>query len=30
MTDHAGAFIATMDARVSEILDRCTRCGKMR
>jgi heterodisulfide reductase subunit D len=28
MTDHADAFIATMDARVSDILDRCTRCGK--
>ena len=28
MTDHADAFIATIDARVSDILDRCTRCAK--
>ena len=28
MTDHANAFIASIDARVSDILDRCTRCGK--
>ena len=28
MTDHADAFIATMDLRVREILDRCTRCAK--
>jgi heterodisulfide reductase subunit D len=28
MTDHADAFIAAIDARVSEILDRCTRCAK--
>jgi len=28
MTDHADAFIATMDARIKDILDRCTRCGK--
>ncbi|HEU4640645.1 MAG TPA: (Fe-S)-binding protein, partial [Candidatus Binatia bacterium] len=28
MTDHADAFIAAIDARVSDILDRCTRCGK--
>ena len=28
MTDRADAFIATLDVRISEILDRCTRCGK--
>ena len=28
MIEHADAFIATMDRRVREILDRCTRCGK--
>ena len=28
MTDHADAFVASLDLRVSEILDRCTRCGK--
>ena len=28
MTDHADAFIATIHARVSDILERCTRCGK--
>jgi Fe-S oxidoreductase len=28
MTDHADAFVATLDVRVGEILDRCTRCGK--
>lgn len=28
MTDHADAFIATIDRRISEILDRCTRCAK--
>ena len=28
MKDHADAFIATIDARVSDILDRCTRCAK--
>jgi ferredoxin len=28
MNDHADAFIATIDARVSDILERCTRCGK--
>src|SRR5687768_6760085 len=28
MTDHADAFVATIEARVSHILDRCTRCGK--
>jgi heterodisulfide reductase subunit D len=28
MTDHADAFIATINARVSDILDRCTRCAK--
>ncbi len=28
MIDHADAFIATIDARVSDILDRCTRCAK--
>ena len=28
MTDHADAFVATIDARVGDILDRCTRCAK--
>jgi len=28
MTDHADAFIATIDLRVRDILDRCTRCAK--
>jgi len=28
MSDHADAFIATINARVSDILDRCTRCAK--
>jgi heterodisulfide reductase subunit D len=28
VTDHAKAFIATIDTRVSHILDRCTRCAK--
>jgi Fe-S oxidoreductase len=28
MTDRADAFIASLDVRISEILDRCTRCGK--
>src|SRR5882724_12079274 len=28
MTDHADAFLATMDLRVRVILDRCTRCAK--
>ena len=28
MTNHADAFIITIDARVSDILDRCTRCAK--
>src|SRR5947207_14804776 len=28
MTDHADAFLATMDLRVHDILDRCTRCAK--
>ena len=28
MTDHADAFVATIEARVSDVLDRCTRCGK--
>ena len=28
MTDHADAFIAAIDRRVSDILDRCTRCAK--
>ena len=28
MTDHADAFAASLDARIGEILDRCTRCGK--
>ncbi|HEU5462526.1 MAG TPA: (Fe-S)-binding protein [Candidatus Binatia bacterium] len=28
MTDHADAFITAIDRRVSDILDRCTRCAK--
>jgi heterodisulfide reductase subunit D len=28
MTDRADGFIAAIDVRVGEILDRCTRCGK--
>lgn len=28
MTDHADVFVATLDARIAEILDRCTGCGK--
>jgi heterodisulfide reductase subunit D len=28
MTDHADVFVATLDARIGDILDRCTRCGK--
>jgi heterodisulfide reductase subunit D len=28
MPDHADAFIASIDARISDVLDRCTRCGK--
>src|SRR3972149_7300419 len=28
MTDRADAFVATLDVRVREILDRCTRCGR--
>jgi heterodisulfide reductase subunit D len=28
MTDRADAFIAAIDVRIGEILDRCTRCGK--
>jgi len=28
MSERADAFIASLDARVSEILDRCTRCGR--
>jgi len=28
MTDRADAFIASLDLRIREILDRCTRCGK--
>jgi Fe-S oxidoreductase len=28
MTDHAGAFIAAIDTRVRDILDRCTCCAK--
>jgi Fe-S oxidoreductase len=28
MGDHASAFSATMDVRIAEILDRCTRCGR--
>src|SRR5512145_2654073 len=28
MADRGDAFIASIDTRVQEILDRCTRCGK--
>jgi Fe-S oxidoreductase len=28
MTDRADAFIASLDVRIQDILDRCTRCGK--
>ncbi len=28
MADHADAFIASLDVRVGEILERCTSCGK--
>jgi Fe-S oxidoreductase len=28
MTDHATDFVSSLDARISEILDRCTGCGK--
>jgi len=28
MNDHANAFVASIDVRVREILDRCTRCAK--
>lgn len=28
MSDYADAFIASMDRRISEVLDRCTRCGR--
>src|SRR6476469_771400 len=28
MNDHADAFIASIDLRVRDILDRCTRCAK--
>src|SRR3990172_778006 len=28
MTDRTDAFIATLDVRVREIIDRCTRCGR--
>jgi heterodisulfide reductase subunit D len=28
MTDHAADFVSSLDARIGEILDRCTRCGK--
>jgi Fe-S oxidoreductase len=28
MTDRADAFIASLDVRIGEILDRCTQCGK--
>src|ERR1044072_1098901 len=28
MKDHADAFVATMELRVRDILERCTRCGK--
>lgn len=28
MVDHAEAFVASLDIRISEILDRCNRCGK--
>ena len=27
MTDHADKFVASLDIRIGEILDRCTRCG---
>jgi len=28
MIDRADAFIASLDPRISEVLDRCARCGK--
>src|SRR5262249_62179894 len=28
MTDCADAFVAALDVRISDILNRCTRCGK--
>ena len=28
MVDHGDTFIASLDLRVSEILDRCTRCAR--
>jgi len=28
MTDHAADFVSSIDARIGEILDRCSRCGK--
>src|SRR5574341_448726 len=28
MTDRADAFIASLEVRIQDILDRCTRCGK--
>ena len=28
MNDHADAFIASIELRVRDILDRCTRCAK--
>jgi heterodisulfide reductase subunit D len=28
MSDHADAFIASIDARIQDILDRCTRCAR--
>ncbi|HYA28640.1 MAG TPA: (Fe-S)-binding protein, partial [Acidobacteriota bacterium] len=28
MTDRADAFIASLEARINDILDRCTRCGR--
>src|SRR5262252_8263262 len=28
MTDRADAFVAALNVRISDILDRCTRCGK--
>ena len=28
MADHADVFVSTLDARIGEILDRCTGCGK--
>jgi heterodisulfide reductase subunit D len=28
MTDHAADFVSSLDARIGEILDRCTSCGK--